>query len=159
MWRYLHYDSACYFTAGFDYKACVNDVYNKTTYNFVTGCSVMGSPIQFDRAIAKSPLTSVPWSQVDGTGQTIGLLEFDTFHTSDVSNYLALAGLSPSLIDQLSVVAVNGGVAAPGEDQSEVLLDIDTTLVLAPGARPLSMMRRSKGQDGVSRYFQPDADG
>ena len=29
----------------------------------------------------------------DGTGQTIGLLEYDTFQTSDVSDYLALLGL------------------------------------------------------------------
>src|SRR6204780_9618 len=125
---------ACYFTSGFDYKACVNDVANKITYNFVTGCSVTAGPIQFDRAMAKSPLTSVPWNQVDGTGQTIGLLEFDTFNTSDLFDYLALPGQSPALIDQLSVVPVNGGVSAPGPDQSEVLLDIDTTLTLAPGA-------------------------
>jgi kumamolisin len=125
---------ACYSTSGFDYQACVNNIFNGKSYNFVTGCQVTAGPIQFARPMAKSPLNSVPWNQVDGTGQTIGLLEFDTFNASDVSDYLALAGQSPALINQLSVVPVNGGVPAPGPDQSEVLLDIDTTLTLAPGA-------------------------
>jgi hypothetical protein len=72
-------------------------------------------------------------TEVDGTGQTIGLLEFDSFHTSDVANFLTLFGLPASLIDNVSQVHVNGGVA-PGADEVEVLIDIDAILVAAPGA-------------------------
>jgi hypothetical protein len=71
---------------------------------------------------------------VDGTGQTIGLLEFDTFVQSDVANFLAFVGAPASEIGNLSTVPVNGG-ATPGADQSEVLLDIDTVMTIAPGAK------------------------
>jgi hypothetical protein len=87
------------------------------------------------RTLAKSstPLTSTPWLSVDGTGQKIGLVEFDTFQTSDVTNFLALVGLPASRISHLSQVPVNGG-ATPGPNQDEVLLDIDAALTVAPGA-------------------------
>src|SRR5271154_5547729 len=70
---------------------------------------------------------------VNGTGQTIGLIEFDTFQSSDVADFLNLIG-SPTLISNLNNVHVNGG-ATPGTDQDEVLLDIDNVMGLAPGAR------------------------
>ncbi len=68
------------------------------------------------------------------TGQKIGLLEYDTFHPSDVSAYLNLFGVSPGEINRLSTVAVNGGVASPGPGEAEVLLDIDTVITGAPRA-------------------------
>jgi hypothetical protein len=70
---------------------------------------------------------------LDGTGQKIGLLEFDTFDPNDVADYLALLRLPASRQDKLSQVHVNGGAPA-GPDQQEVLLDIDIALSLAPGA-------------------------
>ena len=70
----------------------------------------------------------------DGTGQTIGFVQFDTFLRSDVSDYLALIGLPQSRMDNLSQVHVNGG-APLGADQSEVLLDVKTALTIAPGAK------------------------
>jgi hypothetical protein len=74
------------------------------------------------------------WRFVDGTGQTIGLLEFDTFNRSDVADYLALRGAPPSRINDLSQVHVNGG-APLGATQAEVLLDINNVMALAPGAK------------------------
>ncbi len=74
------------------------------------------------------------WVTMDGTGQTLGLLEFDTFQTSDVSNYLAGVGLPANQINNLSEVKVDGG-ATLGPDQDEVLLDIDTVMSMAPGAK------------------------
>src|SRR5579875_1627833 len=71
---------------------------------------------------------------IDGTGQTIGLVEFDNFVSSDVSDYLAFLGLPANLINNLSEVNVNGGTAA-GTNQDEVLLDIDTAMTVAPGAK------------------------
>ena len=72
-----------------------------------------------------------------GSAQKIGLLEFDTYHASDVTDWLNLLGLSPSLASELSEVAVNGGVASPGAGESEVLLDIDTVLA-ATSYHPMS---------------------
>jgi hypothetical protein len=67
--------------------------------------------------------------------QTIGLVEFDTFNTSDVVNFLAYLGAPASQIDDLTQVPVNGGVATPGSGESEVLLDIEAALTIAPGAK------------------------
>ena len=71
---------------------------------------------------------------VPGTGQTIGLLEFSTYYPSDVQNYLDLLG-DGSDFSNLSEFNVNGGVATPGPGESEVLLDIDAVMSLAPGAK------------------------
>lgn len=71
----------------------------------------------------------------DGTGQVVGLLEFDSFVRQDVVDFLSLSGLPRTQINQLSTVHVNGGVARAGANQREVLLDIDTVMSLAPGAR------------------------
>jgi hypothetical protein len=71
----------------------------------------------------------------DGTGQKIGLLEFDAFNTSDVSDYLSFIGAPASRIDNLSVIPVSGGVASPGAGEGEVLMDIDTAMNMAPGAK------------------------
>jgi len=71
--------------------------------------------------------------QPDGTGQTVGLIEFDTFQLSDVANFLTLIGAPPTQISKVSEVKVNGG-AALGPNQSEVLLDIDAVLSVSPGA-------------------------
>ena len=76
------------------------------------------------------------WQGADGTGQTIGLLEFDTFNLSDVSDFIALAGLPAGKIADVTQIHVNGGAGpAPGANQDEVLLDIDVVLSFAPGAK------------------------
>jgi hypothetical protein len=63
--------------------------------------------------------------------QKIGLLEFDTFHPSDVHDWLEVSG-SGANFGQLSTVPVDGGVATPGPGESEVLLDVDTVMLRAP---------------------------
>ncbi|MGO9750655.1 MAG: Ig-like domain-containing protein, partial [Solirubrobacteraceae bacterium] len=73
-----------------------------------------------------------PYAAMDGSGQKIGLLEFDTYRPSDVLDWLNLLGLGASEASRLSKVSVNGGVSSPGAGESEVLLDIDTVLGLAP---------------------------
>ena len=64
--------------------------------------------------------------------QKIGLLEFDTFKRSDVADWLTgFGGQAQAALAKLSDVPVNGGVAAPGPNESEVLLDIDTVMLFA----------------------------
>ena len=65
---------------------------------------------------------------VDGTGQTIGLVEFDTYQSSDVANYLAMNGLPATLLSNVKTVNVGAG-ATTGPNQDEVLLDIDNILL------------------------------
>ncbi len=70
----------------------------------------------------------------DGAGQTVGIVAFDTFPQSDVVNYIAARGLPAPTIGNITQVHVNGGATA-GASQSEVLLDIDTVISNAPGAK------------------------
>ncbi|WP_395641922.1 protease pro-enzyme activation domain-containing protein [Rudaea sp.] len=74
------------------------------------------------------------WQDANGTGQTIGLVEFDSYNSSDIADYIALIGLPDAKINDVSPIHVNGGAGAPAASQDEVLLDIDTVLTLAPGA-------------------------
>ncbi|HEX4242057.1 MAG TPA: protease pro-enzyme activation domain-containing protein [Steroidobacteraceae bacterium] len=79
-------------------------------------------------------ISTMGTDSADGTGQTIGLLEFDTYPTSDVADYLSLTQLSTANLANLSETKVNGGASA-GANQDEVLLDIDTVMSIAPGAK------------------------
>ena len=87
-------------------------------------------------AESPSPPAFVPEAAPSGpgAGQKVGLLEFDNFHFSDVQDFLNLIG-STSSTSQLSRVNVAGGAGAPGAGESEVLLDIDAVMSLAPGAQ------------------------
>ena len=66
----------------------------------------------------------------------LGLLEFDTYRSSDVSDWLNLAKANTAAFSDLTEKPVNGGVATPGAGESEVLLDIDTVLDLANNTSP-----------------------
>jgi len=77
--------------------------------------------------------SGVPWRQVDGSGQTVGLVEFDLYQTSDIAAYLQLIGSPATQISHLRDVTLGGG-ASFGGSESEVVLDIDAVMGLAPGA-------------------------
>ena len=115
-----------------------NGAYNMGQgFDFFCGGSApspMISPAANLSKIQQADPSPLPWTGLDGTGQTIGLVEFDNFETSDVQDYLAFASQPAALINNLTEVNVNGGVSA-GINQDEVLLDIDTTLTMAPGAK------------------------
>lgn len=111
-----------------------------------------GLPPNFDslssRLSMNQPAAATSWLGVDGTGQTIGLLEFDTFNQNDIRDYLALAGYPATNINRLSQVHVNGG-AQLGPEESEVLIDIIAVMSNARGAQvvvydaPFSNIRTS----------------
>jgi kumamolisin len=75
-------------------------------------------------------------SDADGTGQTIGILELGGgFHPADLQNYFSSIGVKePTVI----AVSVDGGKNSPTTANSadgEVLLDIEVSGAIAPGAR------------------------
>ena len=70
----------------------------------------------------------MPGVSLTGTGQTVGLLEFDTYYPSDLSYYESLTGLSVPVI----TVPIDGGVSSPGSGNDEVSLDIDVAMSIAP---------------------------
>lgn len=68
------------------------------------------------------------WLGVDGTGQTIGLVEFDTFQTSDVVDYENPIGVCS--INNLSQVHVD---RAKGNSSSRIVLPIRRRWLFSTG--------------------------
>ena len=75
--------------------------------------------------------TAYTVSTNDGSGETVGLAEFDGFTQSDITAFTKnynLPAVTPT------VAAVDGGVSSLGSGQIEVTLDIDSVDVYAPKA-------------------------
>lgn len=71
-----------------------------------------------------------PGVSLMGSGQAVGLVEFDGYYTNDIITYESQAGL-PNV--PLTNVLIDGFNGAPGTQNSEVALDIELTLAMAPG--------------------------
>jgi len=71
-----------------------------------------------------------PGVVLSGTGQTVGLLEFDGYCASDVATYESGAGL-PNV--PLQNVLLNGVNGSAGANNAEVALDIEVIVSMAPG--------------------------
>ncbi len=70
---------------------------------------------------------------INGAGQTVAVVSFDSFAASDLSGYESHFGISGPVVEH---VRVDGGTL-PGPGQQEVNLDIDTIRAIAPGAQIL----------------------
>src|SRR5262249_40741431 len=81
---------------GYGLQIAGNIAIPDTCFGFGTGSG--------SAAANSSSAASSPWQSVDGTGNTIGLVEFDNFHPSDVSDYLNLILRPATDITKLSVV-------------------------------------------------------
>ncbi|HWY29105.1 MAG TPA: protease pro-enzyme activation domain-containing protein, partial [Candidatus Acidoferrum sp.] len=67
-----------------------------------------------------------------GSGQSIGLVEFDSYYAVDINSYLALPQLG--LTSSVTLSNVNLGITGlPGSGNGEVALDIDMAISMAPG--------------------------
>lgn len=73
-----------------------------------------------------------PDTTLTGSGQTMGLLQFDGYSTNDINYYETQAGL-PSVT--LSNVLLDGASGLPtgGDNDIEVALDIEMAVSMAPG--------------------------
>ena len=72
----------------------------------------------------------LPGVTLTGTGQSVGLLEFDGYYAGDITKYEAQFGL-PNV--PLVNVPIDGGVTSIGSGNSEVCLDIEMVIAMAPG--------------------------
>ena len=66
---------------------------------------------------------------LNGSGQTVGLLEFDGYLASDITAYETQLGLNNVLLQNVLVDNFNG---QPGSGQLEVTLDIEMAISMAP---------------------------
>jgi subtilase family serine protease len=72
----------------------------------------------------------VPGTTLNGSGQIVGLLQFDGYYPSDITNYESLAGLPNVPLQNVLLDEFDG---TPGEANDEVCLDIETSISMAPG--------------------------
>ncbi len=78
----------------------------------------------------------VPGSTLNGTGQIVGLFEADGYYSNDIATYESRAGL-PSV--PLTNVLIDGFTGNPGTGNSEVALDIEMALSMAPGLSSITV--------------------
>jgi uncharacterized repeat protein (TIGR01451 family) len=74
-----------------------------------------------------------PGATLTGSGQNVGLVQFDGFFASDIAAYKNQIGLGtggPNIV----IVPIDGGVSSPGGGNGEVSLDISMVMSMAPGA-------------------------
>jgi kumamolisin len=70
---------------------------------------------------------------IDGAGQTVAVVSFDSFKASDLASYEHLFAIKGPPVRRIDVA----GGTEPGRGQEEVDLDIDTIRAIAPGAQVL----------------------
>ncbi|HVV01279.1 MAG TPA: protease pro-enzyme activation domain-containing protein, partial [Verrucomicrobiae bacterium] len=88
----------------------------------------------------------VPGTTLTGAGQSVGLLQFDGYYASDITQYEAEAGL-PNV--PLVNVKVNGGISSPDNNNSEVALDIEMVASMAPGVSAIYVYEAPNGSSWV----------
>jgi hypothetical protein len=71
----------------------------------------------------------IPSVKLDGSGQIVGLLEFDGYYPSDITAYESKAGLSTNI--SLQILPIDGGVSTPGSFNDEVSMDIELVISMA----------------------------
>jgi hypothetical protein len=72
----------------------------------------------------------LPGTALNGSGQIVGLLQFDGYLASDIRLYETIAGL-PNV--QLQNILLDGFDGSAGGNNDEVCLDIETSISMAPG--------------------------
>ncbi len=93
--------------------------------NACTGSGPYGTYMGRDFRAAYAPGTTLT-----GSGQIVGLLEFDGYTASDITAYEALAGLPNVTLTNVLIDGADGGY---GGDRVEVSLDIEMAISMAPG--------------------------
>ena len=70
----------------------------------------------------------VPGTLLNGTGQSVALLELDGYDASDIASYESLAGLPNVTLTNILIDSFSG---APSSDDTEVCLDIEMAISMA----------------------------
>lgn len=77
----------------------------------------------------------LPGVTLTGAGQKVGLFELDGYYTNDPAQYASMAGLTNVL--SITNILIDGADGTPGGNNSEVALDIEMVMSMAPGAQIL----------------------
>jgi subtilase family serine protease len=87
-----------------------------------------------------------PGVTLDGTGQTVGLVEFDGFYPNDIAAYESAAGLPNVPITVEPVDGYDGNPTTNANDVGEVSLDIEMVISMAPGLSQLLVYEAASGE-------------
>jgi hypothetical protein len=121
----------------------LNRIPLEANHPYVTGSGPGGYFIGKDFRAAYAPGVSLT-----GSGQVVGLLEFDGFYAGDVQKNAAQAGM-PAVPTQ--TVLLDGFNGAPGGDNIEVILDIMMASYMAPGLSKVMVYEGSTPNDILNR--------
>jgi subtilase family serine protease len=79
----------------------------------------------------------VPGVSLTGSGQVVGLVEFDGYFATDINNYESQAGLPHILLQNIALDGFSGTPTADADQVQEVSLDIEMAISMAPGLSKL----------------------
>ncbi len=85
-------------------------------------------------------------STLDGSGQTLGLVELDTYRESDIRSYEKQFGLGTVPLENVGVGQIPD---TPGEGAPEVTLDIELMIALAPRAQKILVYEAPNSAQGI----------
>ncbi len=89
-----------------------------------------------------------PGVSLTGTGQIVGLVQFDGYYASDITAYESLAGLPNVPLQNVLLDGVTGGA---GVNNSEVALDIEMVISMAPGLSNVLVYEGTTPNDILNR--------
>jgi subtilase family serine protease len=75
----------------------------------------------------------VPTVTLNGSGQSVGLLELDSYYANDITNYEAAAGLARVTLQNVPVDGFSFTPTTNANFVGEVSLDIEVAIAMAPG--------------------------
>jgi Pro-kumamolisin, activation domain/Immunoglobulin I-set domain/Bacterial Ig-like domain (group 3)/Viral BACON domain len=75
----------------------------------------------------------LPGVTLDGSGQMVGLLEFDGYYASDITSYEQKAGLPDVPLQNVLLDGFSGTPTSDANAVTEVSLDIEMAISMAPG--------------------------
>jgi subtilase family serine protease len=92
----------------------------------------------------------VPGVSLRGSGQTVGLLEFDGYYANDITNYEGLVGMTNVPLQNVLLNGVSGtpGYSGIKNAVAEVSLDIEMAVAMAPALAQVIVFE-GNGQNGI----------
>jgi subtilase family serine protease len=95
----------------------------------------------------------VPGTSLTGAGQVLGVVEFDGYTPGDIQAYESLSGLPGSV--PLQNVLMDSVTNVPGPNNSEVALDIELAIAMAPGLLKVVVYEGASDVDIMNEIANP----
>ena len=125
-------------------RSCYHTVTNNQARAQATGSGPGATYLGYDFRSAY-----LPGVTLTGAGQTMGIVEFQSgFYQSDITAYESLAGLPNVPITTVLLDGYNGG---PGQGNTEVSVDLEMAISMAPGLSGILVYEGASTDDILER--------